>query len=229
MPETILIIEDEEDVADLVRYHLKKAKYKVISAADGAEGLALASTEGPDAIVLDVMLPKLNGFEVAKRLRAEERTHSIPLLILSAKGEAESRIKGLELGADDYLSKPFSPKELVLRIQGLIRRRGISIQEATSAGPFVLDRTTLKVTLEGRRLDLTSTEFKLLSLLIGKAGAIQSREHLLQEVWGYSSSVDTRTVDTHMRRLREKLGNHSAHLETIRGEGYRFHLPAGAV
>ena len=229
MPETILIIEDEEDVADLVRYHLKKAKYKVISATDGAEGLDLATTEGPDAIILDVMLPKLNGFEVAKRLRAEERTRSIPLLILSAKGEAESRIKGLELGADDYLSKPFSPKELILRVQGLIRRRGASVQETSSAGPFLLDRTALKVTLDGQRLDLTSTEFKLLSLLMGKVGAIQSREYLLQEVWGYSSTVDTRTVDTHMRRLREKLGEHSIHLETIRGEGYRFYLPPGAA
>jgi two-component system phosphate regulon response regulator PhoB len=229
MPETILVIEDEEDVADLVRYHLKKAKYKVISAADGAEGLDLASTEGPAAIILDVMLPRLNGFEVAKRLRAEERTRSIPLLILSAKGEAESRIKGLELGADDYLSKPFSPKELVLRVQGLIRRRGASVQETTCAGPFLLDRTALKVTLDGQRLDLTSTEFKLLSLLMGKVGAIQSREHLLQEVWGYSSTVDTRTVDTHMRRLREKLGDHSFHLETIRGEGYRFYLPPGTA
>jgi two-component system phosphate regulon response regulator PhoB len=227
MPETILVIEDEEDVTDLVRYHLKKAKFRVISAKDGAEGLDLAGTERPDAIILDIMLPRLNGFEVAKRLRAEESTRSIPLLILSAKGESESRIKGLELGADDYLPKPFSPRELVLRIQSLLRRSAPpSVADDSSAGPFVLDRTTLKVTMEGKRLDLTSTEFKLLSLLIGKAGVIQSREDLLAEVWGYKSTVDTRTVDTHMRRLREKLSDHSACLETVRGEGYRFIVPS---
>lgn len=227
MPETILVIEDEEDVTDLVRYHLKKAKFRVISAKDGAEGLDLAGTERPDAIILDIMLPRLNGFEVAKRLRAEESTRSIPLLILSAKGESESRIKGLELGADDYLPKPFSPRELVLRIQSLLRRSAPpSVADDSSAGPFVLDRTTLKVTMEGKRLDLTSTEFKLLSLLIGKAGIIQSREDLLAEVWGYKSTVDTRTVDTHMRRLREKLSDHSACLETVRGEGYRFIVPS---
>ena len=229
MPETILVIEDEEDVTDLIRYHLKKAKYRVITARDGAEGLLAASAEGPDAIILDVMLPKMNGFEVAKRLRAEERTRPTPLLILSAKGETESRIKGLEMGADDYLPKPFSPRELVLRIQALIRRRSVSNKEATAAGPSLLDRSTLKVTLDGQRIDLTATEFKLLSLLIGKSGAIQSREDLLQEVWGYSNTVDTRTVDTHMRRLREKLGTHADHLETIRGEGYRFNVPAGAA
>lgn len=226
MPETILLIEDEEDVTDLIRYHLKKAGFRVLLAGDGAAGLDAALTNQPDAIVLDLMLPKLNGLEVARRLRAEERTRSTPLLILSAKGETESRIKGLELGADDYLPKPFSPKELVLRIQALLRRSTVQVAtEITSIGPFVLDRASLKVTLAGRRLDLTSTEFKLLSLLIGKAGTIQSREDLLNEVWGYKNTVDTRTVDTHMRRLREKLGEHSDCLETIRGEGYRFITP----
>lgn len=226
MPDTILLIEDEEDVTDLIRYHLKKAGFRVLLAGDGAAGLDSALTNQPDAIVLDLMLPKLNGLEVAKRLRAEERTRSTPLLILSAKGETESRIKGLELGADDYLPKPFSPKELVLRIQALLRRSAVPVaMEVASVGPFVLDRSALKVTMEGRRLDLTSTEFKLLSLLIGKAGTIQSREDLLNDVWGYKNTVDTRTVDTHMRRLREKLGDHSACLETIRGEGYRFITP----
>jgi two-component system phosphate regulon response regulator PhoB len=156
-------------------------------------------------------------------MKADPSTASIPLLILSAKGEPEHRIKGLELGADDYLPKPFSPKELLLRIKALLRRRQASVaEEVLVTGPFTVDRTSLKVTVEGRRLDLTSTEFKLLSLLIGKEGFIQSREELLQEVWGYRNSVDTRTVDTHMRRLREKLGEHAPHLETIRGEGYRF-------
>jgi len=230
MPETILVIEDEEDVADLVRYHLRKAKYRVLLAADGAEGAQLAASEKPDAIVLDIMLPKLNGFEVTKRLRADERTAGIPLLILSAKGETENRIKGLELGADDYLPKPFSPKELLLRLQALLRRKAAPVAgENVDAWPFSLDRNSLKVTLDGDRIDLTSTEFKLLSLLIGKAGTIQSREDLLGEVWGYRNTVDTRTVDTHMRRLREKLGDHASCLETVRGEGYRFLPPAKSV
>ncbi len=223
MPETILLIEDEADVSELIRYHLRKAKYRVLSAADGAEGLRLALEERPDAIVLDVMLPRLNGFEVARKLRAEKATQAIPLIILSAKGETESRIKGLELGADDYLPKPFSPKELLLRIQALLRRKpepGVS--EVMESGPFVIERGALKATLGGERLDLTLTEFRLLSLLVGKEGTIQSRDDLLREVWGYSATVDTRTVDTHVRRLREKLGAHAECIETIRGEGYRF-------
>ena len=228
MPETILVIEDEEDVSDLIRYHLKKAKLRVLVAADGAEGLRLAGEERPHGIILDIMLPRLNGFEVTKKLKADARTATIPLLILSAKGESDSRIKGLELGADDYLPKPFSPRELVLRIQALLRRRkAAEAPPNPSTGPFQLDRTALKITLDGKRLDLTSTEFKLLSLLIGREGVILSREALLEEVWGYSSTIDTRTVDTHMRRLREKLGDHAALLETIRGEGYRFVAPAG--
>jgi len=230
MSETILVIEDEEDVSDLIRYHLKKAKLRVIVAADGVEGLALASEECPDAIILDIMLPRLNGFEVAKKLKAKDRTAGIPLLILSAKGEADSRIKGLELGADDYLPKPFSPRELLLRIQSLLKRaRPDVVLESTVSGPFVLDRTSLRVMLDGQRIDLTSTEFRLLSLLIGKGGAIQTRDELLHEVWGYRSTVDTRTVDTHMRRLREKLGLHSVYLETIRGEGYRFMAPTQLI
>jgi two-component system phosphate regulon response regulator PhoB len=230
MPETILVIEDEADVSDLIRYHLKKAKLRVLTALDGEDGLRQSLEERPDAVVLDIMLPRLNGFEVAKKLRSDSRTAQIPLLILSAKGEAESRIKGLESGADDYLPKPFSPRELVLRIQGLLRRRqSATASEVLVAGAFLLDRAALKLTLDGRRLDLTSTEFKLLSLLLGKEGSIQSREDLLQEVWGYSSTVDTRTVDTHMRRLREKLGHHATCLETVRGEGYRFITPSEAI
>lgn len=229
MPETILVIEDEEDVADLVRYHLRKAKYRVLSARDGAEGVEIATAEKPDAIILDIMLPRFNGFEVTKRLRTQERTASIPLLILSAKGETESRIKGLELGADDYLPKPFSPRELLLRIQALLRRKTSPAPDHVASGPFTLDRASLKVTLDGQRVDLTSTEFRLLSLLIGKSGSILSREELLQEVWGYKSTVDTRTVDTHMRRLREKLGDHASWLETVRGEGYRFHPPIDSI
>jgi two-component system phosphate regulon response regulator PhoB len=223
MPETVLIIEDESDVVDLIRYNLKKAKFRVLTAQDGAEGFSMAVTDRPDAVVLDIMLPRLNGFEVLKKLKADSRSESIPILILSAKGEAESRIKGLQLGADDFMPKPFSPKELVLRIQALLRRSTKTVEpEISRTGPFVFDRTALSLTLDGKRLDLTATEFKLVSMLVTKAGSILSREELLQEVWGYSSIVDSRTVDTHMRRLREKLGSHATCMETIRGQGYRF-------
>lgn len=223
MPETILLIEDEEDVADLIRYHLKKMKFRVLHASDGATGVQTALEERPDAVVLDIMMPRLNGFEVAKKLKADPRTAPIPILFLSAKGETESRIKGLEIGADDYLTKPFSPRELVLRIQSLVRRaRAASNPEPLSSGPILLERAIMKVTINGVRLDLTSTEFKLLSLLVASDGTSQSREYLLQEVWGYNSSVDTRTVDTHVRRLREKLGSHAEMLQTVRGEGYRL-------
>jgi len=223
MPETVLIIEDESDVVDLIRYNLKKAKFRVLTAQDGAEGFSMAVTDRPDAVVLDIMLPRLNGFEVLKKLKADSRSESIPILILSAKGEAESRIKGLQLGADDFMPKPFSPKELVLRIQALLRRSTKTVEpEISRTGPFVFDRTALSLTLDGKRLDLTATEFKLVSMLVAKAGSILSREELLQEVWGYSSIVDSRTVDTHMRRLREKLGSHATCMETIRGQGYRF-------
>lgn len=223
MPETILLIEDEEDVSDLIRYHLKKAKFRVLSASDGAEGVQTAIEERPDAVVLDIMMPRLNGFEVAKKLKADPRTAPIPIIFLSAKGEAESRIKGLEIGADDYLAKPFSPRELVLRIQTLLRRtRATVTPETLSSGPILLESATLRVIIDGNRLELTSTEFKLLSLLVASEGVSQSREHLLAEVWGYNSAVDTRTVDTHVRRLREKLGIHADLLQTVRGEGYKF-------
>jgi two-component system phosphate regulon response regulator PhoB len=223
MPETILLIEDEEDVSDLIRYHLKKEKYRVLSAQDGVEGLEMVLTDRPDAIVLDIMMPRLNGYEVAKKLKADSRTESIPILFLSAKGETESRIKGLEIGAEDFLAKPFSPRELVLRIQSLLRRsRATVMPELITSGPITLERATLKVTIDGERLDLTSIEFKLLSLLVGSNGVSHSREYLLEEVWGYNNSVDTRTVDTHVRRLREKLGIHADLLQTVRGEGYRF-------
>jgi len=223
MPETVLITEDESDVVDLIRYNLKKAKFRVLTAQDGAEGFSMAVTNRPDAVVLDIMLPRLNGFEVLKKLKADSKSESIPILILSAKGEADSRIKGLQLGADDFMPKPFSPKELVLRIQALLRRSTKAVEpEISRTGPFVFDRTAMNLTLDGKRLDLTATEFKLVSMLVANAGSILSREELLQEVWGYSSIVDSRTVDTHMKRLREKLGSHATCMETIRGQGYRF-------
>jgi two-component system, OmpR family, phosphate regulon response regulator PhoB len=223
MQETILIVEDEADVAGLLRYNLSKAGFGVLVASDGIEGLEIARKDHPDLIVLDLLLPEMNGYAVCRKLREDSNTVELPILILTAKAETNERIKGLELGADDYVTKPFSPRELVLRVQGLLRRSSPSKQmTALEVGPFKVDDNGFDIRLEGRRLDLTMLEFKLLAILIERRGRIQSRESLLSEVWGYQKSVDSRTVDTHMSRLREKLGQHGASLETVRFAGYRF-------
>ncbi|MGH8045893.1 MAG: response regulator [Chthoniobacterales bacterium] len=223
MAETVLVVEDEQDVVDLLRYNLTRAGYAVSIADNGLKGLEKARTERPDVIILDLMLPGMLGEKVCKALKEDASTSSIPIIMLTAKAEPEQRIQGLELGADDYVPKPFSPKELVLRVQALLRRLRKSEQGANiEVDEFVVDKGTFEVRLSGERLDLTSTEFKLLTLLIERRGRTQSRETLLFDVWGYRNAIDTRTVDTHMRRLREKLGGHAARLETVRGEGYRF-------
>lgn len=223
MAETVLVVEDEQDVADLLRYNLNRAGFTVLLADSGLSGLDKARSERPDVIILDLMLPGMPGEKVCKSLKEDASTASIPIIMLTAKAEPEQRIQGLELGADDYVPKPFSPKELVLRVQALLRRLRKSEQGANlEVDEFVVDKTMFEVRLAGERLDLTSTEFKLLTLLIERRGRTQSRETLLFDVWGYRNAIDTRTVDTHMRRLREKLGGHAARLETVRGEGYRF-------
>ena len=223
MQETILIIEDEADVAGLLRYNLSEAGFGVLVASDGIEGLEIARKDHPDLIVLDLLLPGMNGYAVCRKLREDSNTVELPILILTAKAETNERIKGLELGADDYVTKPFSPRELVLRVQGLLRRSSPGKPGTTlEVGPFKVDDNGFDIRLEGRRLNLTMLEFKLLAILIERRGRIQSRESLLSEVWGYQNSVDSRTVDTHMSRLREKLGEHAACLETVRFAGYRF-------
>jgi DNA-binding response OmpR family regulator len=229
MAESVLLIEDEQDVADLLRYNLNRAGYLVSLADNGLTGLEKAREERPDVIILDLMLPGMPGEKVCKALKEDDSTAAIPVIILTAKAEAEQRILGLELGADDYVPKPFSPKELVLRVQALLRRLRKSEQGGhVEVDEFVVDKGAFEVRLEGERLDLTTTEFKLLTLLIERRGRTQSRETLLFDVWGYRNAIDTRTVDTHMRRLREKLGDHAARLETVRGEGYRFRALAMA-
>ena len=223
MEETVLVVEDERDVVDLLRYNLNKAGFAVLIATDGLKGLEMARQNRPDVIILDLMLPGMNGHAVCKALKGDPDTESLPIIMLTAKGEPGERVQGLEMGADDYVTKPFSTKELVLRVKALVRRtkagRGGEVLEVE---PFAVNKNAFEIRLEGERLDLTTTEFKLLTLLIERRGRIQSRETLLFDVWGYQNAIDTRTVDTHMRRLREKLGIHSARLETIRGEGYRF-------
>jgi len=223
MRDTVLVVDDEPDVVDLVRYHLHRAGFDVLIALTGPSGLAAAAESRPDAIVLDIMLPQMTGIEVCKALRTSTQTSTIPILILTAKAEPSERIAGLELGIDDYITKPFSPRELVLRVQNVLRRlRSVQTSSLVRVDEFCVDKGNFEISLSGRRLELTTTEFKLLALLVERRGRILSRETLLQDVWGYENAIDTRTVDTHVRRLREKLGPAANRIATVRGEGYRF-------
>jgi two-component system phosphate regulon response regulator PhoB len=218
-----LVIEDEDDVLDLVRLNLSRAGFRVCAERNGLAGLEAARREPPDVIVLDLMMPQMSGEEVCRELKNHESTARIPVLMLTAKAASEDRISGLELGADDYLTKPFSPRELVLRVEAVLRRMQASGKgEVVQIGPFELDRGSFEIRMDGAKLDLTSIEFKLLAMLMENRGRSVDREVLLRDVWGYRNYIDTRTVDTHMRRLRAKLGDHAAWLETVRGEGYRF-------
>jgi two-component system phosphate regulon response regulator PhoB len=217
----ILIIEDETDVADLLTLNLRKAGYKVGTAADGASGLQKARDDGPDFIILDLMLPKMSGLEVCKILKSDTATAHTPILMLTAKAEEVDRIVGLEFGADDYVTKPFSPREIVLRIRAILRR-GEKADESLKAGPIVIDAARHQVRVNGKQVHLTSLEFKLLRTLMQRQGRVQDRDRLLNEVWGYEAVIDTRTVDTHVRRLREKLGKAGDAIETVRGFGYRL-------
>lgn len=224
MEDTVLVVEDENDVVDLLRYHFKKAGFKVEIANSGDAGLSAVRSQRPDAVVLDLMLPGMTGLEVCRALKADSETASIPVLMLTARSEVKDRVKGLEIGADDYVTKPFSPKEVVLRVQGLLRRIRSAAEEVSvlEADGISIDKSTLRASMGNERLDLTTIEFKLLLALMNNRGRILSRETLLSDVWGYSTGADTRTVDTHMRRLREKLGDHAAKVETVRGQGYRL-------
>jgi DNA-binding response OmpR family regulator len=223
MREIILVVDDEADVVDLVRYHLNRAGFDVDVASSGMAALSAARQRRPDAIVLDIMLPQMSGTEVLQKLRREIDTAKIPVLMLTAKGLLSDRIAGLELGVDDYITKPFSPRELVLRIQNLLRRiRDTQTSATLEVDGFCLNKNNFEITVQGKRLDLTTTEFKLLTTLVERRGRTLSRETLLQDVWGYENAIDTRTVDTHVRRLREKLGKAASRIVTVRGEGYRF-------
>src|SRR6266576_3853048 len=218
----ILIVEDENDVVDLLTLNLRKAGGFLISkAGDGATGLTKARAEKPDLIILDLMLPKIPGLEVCKILKSEAATRHIPILMLTARAEEIDRIVGLECGADDYVTKPFSPREVMLRIRAILRR-GEKPEETLKAGSISIDPARHQVRVNGKRVHLTSLEFKLLRTLIQRRGRVQERDKLLNDVWGYESMIDTRTVDTHVRRLREKLGKAGDVIETVRGFGYRL-------
>jgi DNA-binding response OmpR family regulator len=220
----ILVVDDEPEAVELLEFNLQQAGYAVISAANGAEALQKARAQMPDLIVLDVMLPEMDGFEVCKLLRLEPATARVPILMLTAKAAEVDRILGLELGADDYLTKPFSPRELLLRIKNILARgrTGEEPKEQMRFGDLLIDRPRHLASWKGKTIELTATEFKLLATLAQRAGRVQSRDQLLRDVWEYDNLIDTRTVDTHMRRLREKLGPAAKHLDTVRGVGYRF-------
>lgn len=219
----ILIADDEPDVLQLVSSNLKNAGYNVLKAEDGLAALNMARETLPSLIVLDLMLPEMSGLEVCKVLKKEPTTAAIPIVMLTAKAEEVDRIVGLELGADDYLTKPFSPRELVLRVKSVLRRAGAAgeVTDQLALGEIRIDRSRYEITISGNPVDFTATEFKLLALLIERRGRVQSRDTLLNDVWGYESVIDTRTVDTHVRRLREKLGKWADYIETVRGFGYR--------
>ncbi|MGA2464609.1 MAG: response regulator transcription factor [Thermodesulfobacteriota bacterium] len=221
---SILIVEDEKDIVDLIAYHLKQAGFSVISALDGPSGLELAKKERPSLVILDLMLPGMDGKDICRALKSNPLTQSIPILMLTAKAEEVDRVIGLELGADDYVTKPFSPRELVLRVKAILRRKevGQESEKLVRIGDLLIDIDRHHVAIKERPVQLTSTEFKLLVELASKRGRVQTREHLLDRVWGYTYEGYARTVDTHIRRLREKLGSLGGHIETIRGVGYRF-------
>ncbi len=217
----ILVVDDEPDITALVAYHLAKAGYRVITATNGKDALQTAREERPDLVVLDLMLPDVSGYDVLAELRRRDETREIGILLLTARHKEVDRVRGLTLGADDYLLKPFSPPELVLRLRRL-RAPAVAAGGRLSAGPILLDRTAHRVTVNGTEVELTATEFKLLRTLIEREGRVQSRAQLLEEVWRAQPDVRTRTVDMHLQRLRRKLGSVGRWIETIRGAGYCF-------
>jgi two-component system phosphate regulon response regulator PhoB len=224
--ERILVVDDEPDIVALVVYHLAKDGYRVSSAATGTEALATARRERPDLIVLDLMLPGLSGFEVLEQLRADAATAGIAVLMLTARKDEPDRIKGLSLGADDYLTKPFSPQELVLRVRAILRRSAATPAsgDLLTIGALTIDRAAHKVAVRGDEVELTPTEYKLLLLLAERRGRVQGRAQLLETVWEAAPDIQTRTVDMHVQRLRAKLGDAGDLVETVRGFGYRLHV-----
>ncbi|MFN7143580.1 MAG: response regulator [Myxococcota bacterium] len=226
----ILVVEDEDDIRNLVVHQLEREGWTARGAMNGTEALEIARRTPPALVILDLMLPGMSGTEVCRRLRAEAETRDVPVIILSARGEEIDRVVGFEVGADDYVTKPFSPRELVLRVRAVLRR-GAAPAEAPVApgapgalevGVLRVDEAAHRVFVAGEEIALTATEFKLLLTLMRRSGRVQSRAQLLTDVWDLPADMYTRTVDTHMKRLREKLGAAAGHIETVRGVGYRF-------
>ncbi len=217
----ILLVDDERDIIELIRLHLEQDGHEVMTASNGLEGVAIAIAERPDLIVLDLMMPQLGGLGAFKRLRTESRTSDIPVIMLTARAQQADRLTGLELGADDYLTKPFSPRELLLRANAVLRRvKKVAASSETRVGDYTLDRNNLALLIGTERFDLTSIEFKLLVAFMENPDMVHDRRTLLQQVWGYQDDTHTRTLDTHVKRLREKLGAHGDRIVTSRGRGY---------
>lgn len=227
--EKILVVEDEKDLSELLDYNLKKEGYSVTAVANGAEAVLLATKEPPDLVLLDIMLPGLNGIEVLKKLRGATATQSVPVILLTAKTEEVDKVLGLELGADDYVTKPFSPREVIARVKAVLRRYAPASRpeefKTISAGDLRIDIDRHKVFLGDAEVELSPTEFKLLKFLAERRGRVVTRESLLDNVWGRDAFVEPRTVDVHVRRLRSKVERdpeNPAHIKTIRGVGYSF-------
>jgi two-component system phosphate regulon response regulator PhoB len=225
----VLVVDDEADIVALVAFHLAKAGYRVSTAANGPDALAAARQERPMLIVLDLMLPGMSGLDVLRELRANDSTREIAVLLLTARREEQDRIEGLSVGADDYLTKPFSPQELVLRVAAILRRvaaAGVGPGDVVTHGPIEIDRAAHRVRVAGEEVELTPTEYRLLLLLYERRGRVQARAHLLETVWEAAPDIQTRTVDMHVQRLRAKLGEAGELIETVRGFGYRLRAPA---
>lgn len=224
MKERILIIEDDKNISKLVAYNLEKAGFEPFTAFSGEDGLSRVRKLLPDLVLLDIMLPEMDGFEVCRLIKQDNKIKHIPVIMLTAKGEEVDKVVGLELGADDYVVKPFSPRELILRIKAILRRGKPeeAKKDVLSRGGLVIDLARHKITVNQKEVILTPMEFKLLVLLLERSGRVQSRDRLLSDVWDINSDIYTRTVDTHIKRLREKLGKMGHLIETVRGLGYRF-------
>lgn len=220
----ILIVEDDKHISKLVKYNLEKADFECKVTITGEEAFEILDTQSIDLIILDIMLPKMDGLEVCKQLKQNKKLSNIPLIMVTAKGEEVDRIVGLELGADDYIVKPFSPRELVLRVRAILKRGKAEkrTKDILTMEKLKVDISRHKTTVNKKEIELTQMEFKLLSLLMQRAGRVQSRERLLNDVWDITSDVTTRTIDTHIKRLRQKLGKMGRLIETVRGIGYRF-------
>jgi two-component system, OmpR family, phosphate regulon response regulator PhoB len=225
-PQRILVVEDERDIAALVAYHLTKDGYRVRTAETGQEALESVAAEMPDLVILDLMLPGFSGYEVLQEMRRRPEIAEVPVVVLTARRDEADRVKGLELGADDYVTKPFSPRELVLRVSAVLRRAQSPAVagggRTLRSGPIIVDLNALRATLDGTELDLTPTEYRLLVTLMERRGRVQSRQQLLESAWDIHARIETRTVDMHVQRLRAKLGTHGDLIETVRGFGYRF-------
>jgi two-component system phosphate regulon response regulator PhoB len=229
-PTKILIVEDEADLVRTLEYNFRQSGFDVLTATRGRDALRLAAAQTPDLVLLDLMLPDVSGTEVCRQLKSDPKTRTIPVMMVTARGEEVDRIVGFELGADDYVTKPFSVRELVLRVRAVLRRgeQTASPAGAIKVGNLTIDPDAHRVLIDDREIPLTALEFRLLHTLASRRGRVQTREMLLNDVWGLHLNVETRTVDTHVKRLREKLGSAGALIQTVRGVGYRLETPGVA-